>query len=185
MPHCVFCNSQCFLFVIAGSQQVFKVAQTLSCEFTANSVFFTPEVSLFSLCPPDRVPLTREWIMVNSQKAWFWMLIKCRGARLWWEVYLYHAYFFLRGRVCVCIFKVKPPVFLGHAVMLMNTLCKDFPYSFETHLEQRGQFSPWSWLSNWVNSSPNGKPYELLLSIPSLWFSLYRPTLFYYYYITV
>lgn len=39
------------------------------------------------------------------------------------------------------------------------------PLQVETHLEQRELFSPWSWLANWVSSSPNGKPHELLFSL--------------------
>lgn len=40
----------------------------------------------------------------------------------------------------------------------------DFPFSLETHLEQRAPQSLELQLTNWVRSSPNREPHELLFS---------------------
>lgn len=66
--------------------------------------------------------------------------------------------------------KVKLPCFSGTCrvageVGEVGLYVQGLPLQVETHLEQREQFSPWSWLPKWVSGSPNGKPYELLFSL--------------------
>lgn len=54
-------------------------------------------------------------------------------------------------------------------MITMGGSVQGLPLQVEIHLEQTEQFSPWSSLPNWVSSSLNRGPHELLFSVCALY----------------